>query len=145
MSRSAERRRRRKRMYTPRPRAIKPMSDHAIYLGVAVIGLFTTILAWLFTDGRLWGAIGLVYVALVFYLINFYTFQAYRGKHLGNVSGALARVPLRFVGYGTKEGKPLEAAHDHPETRNALLLCLLICLVVLAGLSFVVVPSLLNS
>jgi hypothetical protein len=138
MSKSSGRRRRLKRQHVPKPKVAKPMSDQAIYLGLAIVGLFVGILAWLFNQ-QYWMAIVLLYVLAVVYLINFYTFQVYRGKHLEHWKQALARVPLRFVGYGTKEGKPLEAAHDHPETRTALLASIALSAAIVAGLSLVIV------
>ena len=122
--------------------ASRPMSDRAIYLGLAIVGLFAVLLAWLFTDGQYWNVVALGYVAAVAYLINFYTYQIYRGKRLDHWQQALARIPLGFVGYGTKGGKPLEAAHDHEEVKKALGLSVVICLALLVLLSFVLIPGL---
>lgn len=113
------------------------MSDRAIYGGFILVGFFIVVIAWLFTDGRYWREVVLGYLLAIAYLLNFYTIQVYRGKHLANWKQALARVPLRFVGYGTKEGKPLEAAHDHPATRTALLVSLLVCLALLVIVSLI--------
>ena len=118
------------------------MTDRAIYLGFAIVGLFIVVLSWLFTDGRYWNVVALGYVAAVAYLIHFYTFQAYRGRHLDNWQQALARVPLRFVGYGTKGGRPLEAAHDHAETKKALGLSVAVSLALLVVLSLFLIPGL---
>src|SRR5688572_24932064 len=145
MSKSSGRSRRKKRTHVPKPRpAAKPMSDRAVYIGLAVVGIFVFILAWLWADGSkaTWGAITLGYIAAIAYLVNFYAFQVYRGKHLGNWQQSLARVPLRFVGYGTRQGRPLEAAHDHPETKMALLFSIAISLALVMAMSFVLIPGL---
>ena len=131
-------RRRRKRSHAPKAPAIQPIKDRTVYWGLAVVGLFIGLLSWLFTDARYWGVVVLVYVIVVAYFINLYAFRAYRGQHLDHWQQCLARVPLRFVGYGSKEGKPLEAAHDHPETRTALIASLFASLAILAGLGFIV-------
>jgi Flp pilus assembly protein TadB len=134
---------RRLKRHRPRLQTSKPISDRAVYFLMLCVGLFIVILTWLFTQGEYWWAVALGYAVAVAYLINFYTFQAYRGRHLGQWQQSLARVPLRFVGYGTKAGKPLEAAHDHPETRTALLTSIIVSLIVVAGLSVLLVPGLL--
>lgn len=145
MTRTAERRKKKKQVAGPRkPHAPKPMTDRAIYLGFLIVGFFVVALAWLFFDGQkqYWGVIALGYVAAVAYLVNFYTFQVYRGKHLDNWQQALARLPLRFVGYGTKGGKPLEAAHDHEETKKALFVSIAVSAAVVVLASFLFIPGL---
>jgi hypothetical protein len=135
---------RHRRPHAPKPPGSRPMSDKAVYIGIGIVGLFTVLLGWLFTDGLYWQAVALAYILLVAYLINLATFQVYRGKEVSNLQQSLARLPLRFIGYGTKEGKPLEAAHDHPETRTALLASILISALVIAALAALVIPALIR-
>lgn len=113
------------------------MSDRAVYLGMLIVGFFFVMLGWLFAP-EYWGLFALGYLALMAYLINFSVLDVYRGKHLANWRQSLARIPLRTVGYGTKEGRPLDAAHDHPETFRALTWSLIISLIVLAAATLVI-------
>ena len=116
-------------------------SDRTIYLITGLVGLFGTGIAWLLTDN--WRVPLWLYVTGVAYVINSATLAIYRGKHIINWQQAMAKIPLRLVGYGTKEGKPLEAAHDQPNTRNALLTCLIVSLLIVVGMAvLLVVPSL---
>jgi hypothetical protein len=87
--------------------------------------------------------VALGYIFAVAYLINLYAFQVYRGKRLENWQQSLARIPLRFVGYGAKGGKPLEAAHHHQETKNALLMSIVISAAIVVLASFLLLPDLL--
>jgi hypothetical protein len=143
MSKAAIARRKKKRNAHVRTKpAPRPMSDRGVYLGLTIVGLFAVLLASLFFGVEYWGVVALGYIAAVAYLINFYTFQVYRGKHLDNWQQSLARIPLSFVGYGTKGGKPLEAAHDHDETKKALGLSVVVSLALLVILSFLMIPGL---
>lgn len=137
-------RRQRKRPHVPKPKPPRRTSDRAIYMGFAIVGFFIVILTWLFTsDSKIeyWRHVTLGYIVGVAYLINFYTFRTYQGKHLENWKQALARVPLRFAGYGTKDGKPLDAAHGHREARLALLLCIAISMLIIAGAAMLLIPG----
>jgi hypothetical protein len=144
MSRTAERKKKKKRVPGPRkPPAAKPMTDRAVYLGFIIVGFFLTMLVWLFTEGRYWRPVALGYIIAGAYLMNFYVFQVYRGRHLEHWQQSLARLPLRFAGYGTKGGKPLEAAHDHQETKKTLLVSIAVSAAIVVLLSFVLIPGLL--
>jgi len=138
-------RRHRKRSLAPKTKPPKPVSDRVVYMLLALVGFFSIALFWMFTSDSsvpYWRPLALGYITAIAFLINFYTFQIYRGRHLENWKQALARVPLRFAGYGTKDGKPLEAAHDHPETRMALLMSILISAAILVGLGLLLLPGL---
>ena len=105
-------------------------------MGVVVVGFFAVTLASLFMGMEYWPVLTLAYLAMIAYIITYDVWQVYRGKHLANWHQAMAKIPLRFVGYGTKEGKPLEAAHDHPEVFKALTIFAVSTLVVIAVLAF---------
>jgi hypothetical protein len=121
--------------------APKKVTSHtAIYGGLLLIGFFFVVLAGLLLDH--WLAPAVFYLAIVAYEVNASTWQVYRGMHLPNWQQALAKIPLQFVGYGTKEGKPLEAAHDHASVRNALIISMLISVVVVGALAALTINSL---
>lgn len=122
-----------------RPHQPKVTSDRAIYGGVILIGFFFTILGWMLMDAH-WREPLIIYIAAMAYIIVLATFAVYRGKHIPNWQQALARIPLRFVGYGTKDGKPLEAAHGQANTRNALLMSMIVSLAVVGGLVLLLRP-----
>lgn len=117
-------------------------ADRTIYIGLLVIGGFAVLLAFLLTEN--WRAPTLAYVAFLAALINLFAIMAYRGKSMANWQQALARLPLRFVGYGSREGKPLDAAHGHAPVRRAILVSLLVSVVVLVGLSLILFPGLVS-
>jgi len=121
-----------------REKPVKVTSDRVIYGGLILIGLFATVLATLLTEH--WREPLLFYLAIIAYLMCAATWAIYRGRHLPNWQQALARIPLRTVGYGTKNGKPLEAAHDQPAVKKAWLASLMISLGILAGLVFLLNP-----
>jgi hypothetical protein len=143
MTRAPDRSRKKKRIAGPRkPPAVKPMTDRAVYLGIGIVGFFIVMLVFLFTDGEYWRPVALGYLIAVAYLINYYVFQVYRGKHIEHWQQSLARVPLRPVGYGTKGGKPLEAAHHHQETKKALLVSIAVSAAIVVLASFLLIPGL---
>jgi uncharacterized protein (DUF983 family) len=135
-------RRKPRRVQTDAPRT----SDRQIYLGLLIIGGAVTLGAFLVSTGQSeawrWTALG--YLALMAVLMNLFAFRAYRGKKLANWQAALARVPLRFAGYGTKHGKPLTAAHNAAHARSTIVLSLVLSLVVCVALWFVFFPSVLT-
>jgi len=110
-------------------------SDASIYLGLAIIGAAIVGGAWLFSSGdpgvRGWAVVG--YIALVAWLTNLYAIAVYRGRQLPNWKLALARLPLRCVGFGRKHGKPVEAAHDEPSARTMIIVSTVISVALVAA------------
>lgn len=143
MTRTAVRRKEKKRVVVPRVKPRRKTTDRAIYFGVLIVGFFAVMLASLFVGVEYWPVLSVIYLALIAYIIAFDTWQVYRGKHLANWHQAMAKLPLRFVGYGTREGKPLEAAHDHPEVLKALGVFLAVSVVILAPLAYLAIRPLL--
>jgi hypothetical protein len=109
-------------------------SDAGEYIGLVMIGAAVTV-AWYLISPATWmhGLIG--YVIALAVLVNLYAWQVYGGKHLAGWQKGLARLPLRFAGYGTKGGKPVEAAHGQPAARMMLLVSIAASVVIVAGLS----------
>ncbi len=94
------------------PRRQSP-PDGAVYIGLVMIGVFAMVL-WYLVFEETWthGLIG--YVIAVAVLVNLYTWRVTQGRRLANWQQSLARLPLRWVGYGT--GRQLEGpieASDH--------------------------------
>ncbi|MHC5027045.1 MAG: hypothetical protein ACYTGR_09845 [Planctomycetota bacterium] len=116
-------------------------SDSAIYIGFAMTGIVIAFLAALLTGGRYWREIVLGYVLALAWLVNLYGWRAYFGQELSGWQQAFARIPLRAAGYGTRGGKPLEAAHGRPPAKRALLATSIVSLVVLALLATVLAPG----
>lgn len=119
----------------------KPISDTTLFVGLALIGAFGVLVLSLLTGAR-WPSIAVGYFAAVAALINLYTMRAYRGIRLEPWQQPFARVPLRFVGYGTRGGKPIEAAHDQPATRKALIASLILSGIIVAALALIMIPEL---
>jgi hypothetical protein len=129
-------RRRKKRSGPPQIKPTQPASDRTIYAGLLLIGLFFVLLAGLVAggEGGRWWEFFVLYVIVLAWFVNLCTFMAYRGVHMANWKQAMARLPLRFAGYGTKTGKPLDAAHGKPNARTAMIICMLISVVVIVVL-----------
>lgn len=104
----------------PKP-AATPMSDRAVYLGAIIIGLFVVILGGLLSEAAYWPHIGVAYVAFLLYQVSAAGWSAYLGKPLSDWRHSLAKIPLRAAGYGTTDGRPIEAAHGQRAVRTSLL------------------------
>jgi hypothetical protein len=124
--------------------ARRPTSDRSIYLGLLIIGAGVVIVAWLLTHGAWWHPVALAYLAALALLMNLYAFNAYRGRPMANWKKALARLPLRFVGYGTRHGKPLSAAHNSARAKKATLVSVAVSVIVLALLVVAFYPDMLT-
>jgi len=117
-------------------------SDLSIYIGLLMIGGAIVLAALLLTEGQNWREVALGYLVLMAFFINLYALGAYRGKRLANWQQALARLPMRFAGYGTKRGKPLAAAHNAAAARKAIAISIIVSVIILIGLAFLLIPPL---
>ena len=112
--------RRKAKLHAPAKPAV---SDVAVYIGLLMIGAFAIMLAGLLLhDVVHWTHVFVGYLIAMVVLVNMYGWQAYLGKHLQGWQQALARLPLRIAGYGTKRGKPLPAAKGQADARMTLML-----------------------
>jgi hypothetical protein len=133
MTRTAARKKPKRHPVRARRPPRKPITDRAVYIGIVVVGLFIVLLGALFAGPEIWPAILVGYLAMVAWHINASAFRAYRGRSLADWQQSLARIPLRPVGYGTREGKPIEAAHDHPETLKAVRISIAVSVAIVAA------------
>ena len=141
MSKTSAKSQRKKKALARRPTG-STTSDLSIYIGLLMIGGAVVIGALLLTEGQHWREVALAYLVLMAFLVNLYAFGAYQGKRLANWQQALARLPLRWVGYGTKRGKPLTAAHDAPAARKMLIVSIIVSVLILIVLAFLLIPPL---
>ena len=149
MSKRSDRRaKQRKATHKPKTRVApaKPATDRAIYFILGVIGLFFVLLGWLMTndnDPRFWRILVLVYLIFFVWMVNLSAFQVIRGKHVAAWKGSLARIPLRSLGYTGPhgEGKPMEAASHDPDAPKAVMTCLAISVLLLAGAAALLIPG----
>lgn len=133
MSKPSARATRRKSTRQP---ATRPTRDRTIYLGFTVIGGFVGFLAAVLTGGAYWKHALLAYAAIVAFFIHRSALGIYRGRHdLTGWQRALARLPLRCVGYGSEGGKPAEASHGDPKALRMILVSALLSVVVIGGLA----------
>ena len=118
-----------------KPRAA-PAPDGAVYGGLLLIGIFGVGLWYIFGGEGSWkhGVTG--YLIAVLVLINLYTWRVYVGTHLLPWQQSLARLSLRWAGYGTKGGRPLDAAHGSRPARIMLVLTMITSVVVVALLAW---------
>ncbi len=101
----------------------RTVNDGGVYIAFVLGGAFAMVL-WSIADPDSWksGLIG--YVIALSLLVNLYRWRAYLGRHLSGWQQALARLPLRCVGFGTKGGRPIEAAHGAPSVQMILFVSL---------------------
>jgi hypothetical protein len=121
----------------PKP-ATPPMSDAAVYFIAFIVGGFTIMLGGLMTDATYWPHFGLLYLALLLYTTIMAGWSVYRARHIADWRQSLAKVPLAPVGYGTKRGKPLEAAHGQPQARTAMTVFTIASIILVAGLALLI-------
>jgi len=107
--------------------------DRAIYVTIIMVGLFVLGLAFLaFPDDWPWWLVGMT--AAVLAMINLFGWKAASGSKLSAWQRSLAKIPLRFVGFGSRGGKPLDAAHGEDSAKMALYVTGAISIVVLLAL-----------
>jgi hypothetical protein len=140
MSKTAHQRKHKSKKQSSGSRATRT-NDAGIYIGFIVIGGFIWVLAYLLNHEKgFWGGVTLGYVIALAFLMNLYAFQAYQGKRLANWQQSLARLPLRFAGYGTKGGKALAAAHNADRARSMVILSVLVSVAIVVLASLVLLP-----
>jgi len=119
----------------PAPRAGAP--DGAVYIGVIMIAAFAI---WMWTivanERDAWQHALLVCTVIVLALVNLYTWRVYFGARLAPWQQSLARLSLRWAGYGTRKGRPLEAAHGSRPAKIMLILTLVTSVVVIVALAW---------
>ncbi len=108
--------------------------DRGIYAVIIMVGLFGLGL-WFLADDQTFphGVIG--YVAVVLGFINWSAIKAWRGSAMSDWQRALARLPLRFAGYGTKGGKPVEAAREQEKVKMVLMISISLSIVILLAVT----------
>lgn len=109
-------------------------NDRGIYGVIIMVGLFGLGLWWLASDETFPHAV-LGYIVAVLGIVNWCAFKAWRGMELAGWQKSLARLPMRFAGYGTRTGKPIEAAHDQDNARSALLISVSLAIVIIVAAS----------
>ncbi|MBT8485611.1 MAG: hypothetical protein HKO59_16260 [Phycisphaerales bacterium] len=114
--------------------------DRSIYLGLIIIGAAVAAFAWLVWTPQ-WRPITLGYIIAVAWLVNLYAVSAYQGKHLANWKQALARLPLRFAGFGSRGGKPVDAAHEQPAAKMMIFVSIAVSVLVVLGLTYWLIPA----
>ncbi len=112
--------------------------DGAIYLGILMIGAFGVFL-WHIMGGE-WQHALVGFTIAVAVLVNLYTWRVCRGQSVLPWQAALARLPLRCAGYGTKGGKPIEAAHGSDRAKIMLYLSIATSAVVIVVLTVLLIP-----
>jgi hypothetical protein len=115
----------------PKVRAVTP--DRTYYIGLAVIGVFAVFLIYVLTEGSFWWEPVAAYLAIVAFQVNLQAIRVYHGKvPKAGWQRALARLPLRCVGYGNAGAHPIEAAHGDRKVRNVIIASIVFSFAVLA-------------
>ncbi len=115
--------------------------DGEVYFGFLMIGTFIVLLSVPLTSGELWRHILIGYLGALAMLVNLYAYRAYAGRKLLPWQQSLARLPLRWAGYGRKGSRPIEAAHDKREVLTAIMVSVIVCIVLLFGLTAWLAPG----
>ncbi len=122
-----------------RPRRVGP-PDGAVYIGLFMIGVFAIGLWWIIAPDS-WKEALIGYVLAMAILVNLYTWRVCTGKRVAPWQQSLARLPLRWVGYGTRGGKPLDAAHGSDRARMMLFVSIATSAVGIALLTWWLIPQ----
>lgn len=115
--------------------------DRTIYIGILVITLFAMFLATMLIGIEQWPITALAAVVVLSWLVNWHAFLAARGTQMAHWKQALARLPLRCVGYGSKGGRPIEAARDEPAAMKMVIISSLVSVVIIAVMAVLIVPT----
>jgi hypothetical protein len=111
--------------------------DGGVYIGLLMIGLFGIWLWTILVPGEdPWKAALLGYVIAVLGFVNFFAWRACSGVHLAGWQQSLARLVLRWAGYGTVGGRPLEAARGSQRARMVLLVGVSASAIAIAALTW---------
>ena len=112
--------------------------DGAVYIGIVMIGVFALALWYLVSRETVrHGVVG--YVIAITALVNLYTFRACTGRPLLAWQRSLAKLPLRFAGYGTRSGKPIEAANGSTRARMMLLMSVAGSAILIVGVTLLLI------
>jgi hypothetical protein len=114
-------------------------NDVAVYIGLLMIGLFS--IALFGTLYQTWQVFTVGYIIAILFLINLYGWRAYLGRELAGWQRSLAKLPLRFAGFGNRHGHPLSAAKGQPPARTALVVCLIVSAAIAAAATYLLVPD----
>lgn len=106
-------------------------NDKAVYITIIMVGLFILGVWFLASDSWPWAIVGMIGATLI--MINLFGWKIIMGHKLAPWQRSLAKIPLRFVGYGTRRGKPLDAAHQSDTARMALYLAGALSVVIILG------------
>jgi FlaA1/EpsC-like NDP-sugar epimerase len=115
--------------------------DRTIYIGIVAITLFAMFLIALLIGPEQWPVTALAAVIVLSWLVNWHAFLAVRGTHMAHWKQALARLPLRCAGYGSKGGRPLDAAHNEPQAMKMVIISTVTSVVIIAVLAVLIVPT----
>ena len=113
-------------------------SDLAIYGGFLLIGAFVAFLSVLLSQD--WRQVALGYLIAMALLVNFYAWQACRGRRLAGWQQSLARLALRWSGYGTARGRPIEAAKGSNRAKMMLMVSMATSVVLIVLLTWLLIP-----
>lgn len=114
--------------------------DPAIYIAYIMVGVFLILLAAM-VFAIPWQHAALGYVIALALLVNYSAWKAYLGRELEGWQKPLARLPLRYAGFGASTGHPLHAAKGEPKAKLVLLVCLAISALLIAGASLLLIRN----
>ena len=113
--------------------------DGGVYIGILMIGAFGVWLIAIATGDWKQGLLG--YIVAVAFLVNLSAWQVCGGKTIVGWKQSLARLPLRCVGYGTRGGKPLAAAHGSDRAKMMLFVSIATSFVAVLALTLLLFRS----
>jgi len=109
--------------------------DGGIYTFVVGVGAIGMVFWWATSrDDWQYGLVG--YLIVVAVLVNLNAWRACQGQRLSSWQQSLARLPLRCAGYGTKGGRPIEAAKSHQGAKTMVLISIAFSVAVLLLLTW---------
>lgn len=106
-------------------------NDKAVYITIIMVGLFLLGIGFLATEHWPWWIVGMIGAVLA--MINYFAWRIVIGHKLQQWQRSLAKVPLRFVGYGIRGGKPLDAAKGEDPAKMALYVTAALSVLIVLG------------
>lgn len=117
-----------------RSRPTQRLADGGVYIVIVMFGAFGLLL-WS-VAGQDWHHGLLGYLVAVALLVNVAAIRAYLGHDLSWFQRALAHLPLRCVGYGTRKGRPIQQARGAANALRIIVVSVLFSVGVLALLGW---------
>ena len=113
-------------------------NDRGIYAVIIMVGLFGLGL-WYLVSYETFPHAVIGYLAAVLGIVNWCAFKAFSGMDMADWQESLARLPLHFAGYGTRQGRPVKAAQGQANAKMVLMISVALSVAILVGVTLLLI------